>query len=85
MPMMQGGNRRGSAPRGSGARGAVNARRNQLSPEPYSLGHLKVLFQRLIDAQEGRGEGETTVVETLRGKFWLKGEGKWRKMKEISS
>ena len=27
-----------------------------------------MLFQRLIDAQEGRGEGEMTVVETLRGK-----------------
>lgn len=45
----------------------VNTRRRHLAPEPYSLGHLRVLFQRLIDAQEGRGEGETTVVETLRG------------------
>eukprot|EP00903_Cladosiphon_okamuranus_P012477 g11683.t1 len=50
---------------GSNARGA-NARRRQLAPEPYSLGHLRVLFQRLIDAQEGRVEGETIVVETLR-------------------
>lgn len=38
--------------------------------EPYSLGHLRALFERLIDAQEGRGEGgETTVVETLRGEY----------------
>lgn len=63
----------GPSPRGSNGNGGVsqgrgsNARRRQLGPEPYSLGHLRVLFQRLIDAQEGRVEGETTVVETLRG------------------
>lgn len=52
---------------GGGGNARGNARRRQLSPEPYSLAHLRVLFQRLIDAQEGRVEGETTVVETLRG------------------
>ncbi|CBJ32243.1 hypothetical protein Esi_0323_0011 [Ectocarpus siliculosus] len=53
---------------GAGGRHAKggNAQRKQQAPEPYSLGHLRVLFQRLIDAQEGRVEGETTVVETLR-------------------
>ncbi|CAM9927810.1 unnamed protein product, partial [Scytosiphon promiscuus] len=62
-PSPRGGN--GGGVGGNQARG-VNARRRQLGPEPYSLGHLRVLFQRLIDAQEGRVEGETTVVETLR-------------------
>ncbi|CAM9626588.1 unnamed protein product, partial [Ectocarpus sp. 12 AP-2014] len=51
---------------GRHAKGGGNARRKQQAPEPYSLGHLRVLFQRLIDAQEGKVEGETTVVETLR-------------------
>lgn len=60
------GNKSGGSVSGSNTRGA-NARRRQLAPEPYSLGHLRVLFQRLIDAQEGRVEGETIVVETLRG------------------
>lgn len=37
-------------------------------PEPYSLAHLRALFQRLIDAQEGRGDAtDTVIVETLRG------------------
>lgn len=76
-----GSNNRGAS-RGSGGGGGgggggetrnagAHARRRQLAPEPYSLGHLRVLFQRLIDAQEGRGEGETTVVETLRGERFV--------------
>lgn len=65
------GRNRGAGGGRVGATGAANARRRQLAPEPYSLGHLRVLFQRLIDAQEGKGEGETTVVETLRGKCWI--------------
>ncbi|CAN0118272.1 unnamed protein product [Pylaiella littoralis] len=51
---------------GGGGHRATNTRRRHLSPEPYSLGHLRVLFQRLIDAQEGKVKGETVVVETLR-------------------
>lgn len=49
---------------GVGGRGS-----RQQRVEPYSLAHLRTLFQRLIDAQEGRLDigGETAVVETLRG------------------
>lgn len=68
-PSARGSNNGSGGAGGDGGRHAkgANARRRQLAPEPYSLGHLRVLFQRLIDAQEGKVEGETTVVETLRG------------------
>lgn len=57
-------------PRGGGGINGGRGFRQKDRVEPYSLAHLRALFQRLIDAQEGKGEGgETTVVETLRGVY----------------